>query len=508
MPGLARSNWLRGGLAVLVLVPLFGIGVLSAWFVEAERSALVAAREDAARIEADRIATALTKDIDGQVRTLANAVELTFRSDGPPALRSLLQGDPLLLLAVLHEADGERLFPPEQEMLIYVEQTYLAQARPALAEARQALADSDDTVWSGSIAGAANAIVACRRSADAGSVCLSVDRVTLQREADAILAGAAPSGIGPVRLAQPGDRATDGGSPDRTLSTPLPAPFAGMVLLAAYPGPTGMAWFGLLAVIAPILGICFGVGALLYWSQVNRETADRQRIEMLAQVSHDLRTPLTNFRLYATLMQKFRARDPELDRYCGVIEAETDRLSGLIDNALACARDGLPPASHTEMARPDALVRDIMNRYAPLVGDSNPVALSLAAEDEIRFDTQAFQQILINLVDNARKHAEGAALNVATSLRNDRLELRVSDSGPGLPAKVQSALFSAFARGSASVAGFGLGLAACRALARRAGGDIRYEHSQTGGVFTVTLPAERPNSAEPSAAEAAASCAS
>lgn len=493
---------------MLVLVPLFGIGVLSAWFVEADRSALVAAREDAARVEARRIATALVEATDSRIRALADAVEATARSAGSPALRNLTLNEPLLSVAVIHDAEGGRLFPPEQEMLIYAEQAYLSQIGPGLAEARRALPANEDTIWSGSVAGPANTVVACRRSADGGSICLAVDRGTLRQEADAFLVEAQPIGSNPVRLANPGDRAAEAGPQDRSLAIPLPAPFAGIVLLAVSPGPTGMAWFGLLAVIAPILGICIGVGALLYWSQVHRETADRQRIEMLAQVSHDLRTPLTNFRLYATLMQKFRARDPELDRYCSVIEAETDRLSGLIDNALACARDGLPPVSHTEKARPDALVRDIMSRYAPLVGDSSPVTLSLAADCESRFDTQAFQQILINLIDNARKHAAGAALNVATALRSGQLELRVSDSGPGLPADVRAALFSAFAPGSASVTGFGLGLAACRALARRAGGDIRYDHGDAGSVFTVTLPAETPEPPLPDPQEAAASCAS
>jgi signal transduction histidine kinase len=208
---------------------------------------------------------------------------------------------------------------------------------------------------------------------------------------------------------------------------------------------------------------------------------------MLAQVSHELRTPLANLKLYGSLVGQRRALDPNIQRYCDVIDVETDRLATLIDNALICARDGYVSRSTTQVANPDEMTQSVVERFSPLLNSAESIALDLTVDVAVRFDLAAYESILINLLDNARKHAHGTIIRVRTELRNDLLVLSVEDDGVGLPRDVREDLYTAFSSGPRRD-GFGLGLAACYAQVRAAGGDIQYYDGEPGARFVARLP--------------------
>ena len=111
-----------------------------------------------------------------------------------------------------------------------------------------------------------------------------------------------------------------------------------------------------------------------------------------------------------------------------------------------------------------------------------------ANEDELH-------RLAVNLLDNGLRHTpDGSEIKVAVERRNGDAVLEVSDDGPGIPAGMESQIFSRFVRGSgpadvAGDSGTGLGLAIVKAVATSHGGDVEAGPSPTGGArFTVTLP--------------------
>jgi signal transduction histidine kinase len=137
-------------------------------------------------------------------------------------------------------------------------------------------------------------------------------------------------------------------------------------------------------------------------------------------------------------------------------------------------------------------LRDLADRAQPALDRAGAV-LELDASADLRacFDRDALARILGNLLDNAEKYSRGAAdrsITLAARDLGDRVELVITDRGPGI--RDVSELFRPFARGVAddAPAGLGLGLTLSRSLARAMGGDLRYRPSEVGAVFVLELP--------------------
>ena len=501
----ASWTWLESGLVVLVLAPLLVIGVLSAWLLEAERAELAAERASSLHRDAAIVAGRIDSAIAATTLGLQDAVWQTYGTGGVIAARNVMLGEPLVRLATIHARDGQRLLPAEGAMLLNVEQTLLQRARTDLANARAGLDTSEGLAWSGNGLDRGGIVVACRRMPDASATCLALDadglRAFASERIDETFA-TGRIGLGPIETS-PSDPTRD----ETVASVALAPPFSGwgVTVAEAAPGTGSSTWLAL--VLGPIAAAVLAVGGIVFWTLSQRSAQSRRRIEMLAQVSHELRTPLANIGLYGELLARRGTRDPELERYCDVIEAEVERLARLVDNALVCARDGSPEASRTRTADPDALARGVIERLAPLLEGNGTVEQDLRVGQRLCFDVTAFERILINLLDNARKHAPGSRILVGTALDadpedGDFLVLVVADDGLGLASDLRRRLFTAFAGGRES-SGFGLGLAACRAMTDAAGGTIDCEPTEQGARFVVRLPVSEAE-AEPPRAPAAA----
>jgi len=207
-----------------------------------------------------------------------------------------------------------------------------------------------------------------------------------------------------------------------------------------------------------------------------RESAARieesaARMTLLTQLSHDLRTPLANLKLYAELIRR-KGEGPELARYCGVLSDEIDRLDALAGAALS--QGAAPAAYRLESADPGALARDIVARYHSLLAASGCSCEVFSAIDgERRFALQAFERILINLLDNARKYAPGR-IKVAVEENGGLLVLSVRDHGPGQAV-------------AAPQRSHGVGLSIVRELARANGGDFALSEAHPGFLARATL---------------------
>jgi two-component system, OmpR family, osmolarity sensor histidine kinase EnvZ len=208
----------------------------------------------------------------------------------------------------------------------------------------------------------------------------------------------------------------------------------------------------------------------------------QQRTEMLAGVSHDLRTPLTRLRLALAMMPPGDALGQDaIGQEVAGMTADIDEMDRLIASYLAFARgEGAEQATPTDLT---AMLEDVAagaRRAGARVSVAGPANLMLPLRPD------AVRRALTNLVDNARRHAKRVSLSVTR--RSERsVDVLVDDDGPGIPAAQREVLFRPFATGTAG--GTGLGLTIARDIVRAHGGEITLEQSPLGGLRArVHLP--------------------
>jgi signal transduction histidine kinase len=257
----------------------------------------------------------------------------------------------------------------------------------------------------------------------------------------------------------------------------------------------------LAAVLCLILLLAILGGGWLLLRDVQRSAVEaRTRTTFVANVSHELKTPLTTIRMYAELLGEGRAKDEaKRAHYLEVIVQESQRLTRLINNVLDFSR----LEQGRKRYRPEALDLSAETRRIVEAQGGRLQAAGLAVELEgaeapcpAFADRDAFEQALLNVLDNAAKYgAAGKRLCVRVAAGDDRARVSVCDWGPGVPAAHRSRLFQQFHRAddalTARQPGCGLGLSISRRLLRDQGGDLRYETAAGGGAcFVLELPVE------------------
>ena len=208
------------------------------------------------------------------------------------------------------------------------------------------------------------------------------------------------------------------------------------------------------------------------------QRAITQRTEMLAGVSHDLRTPLTRLRL-ALELQKDDPRAAEL-------KADVAAMERMIQGYIDFAR-----GEGSEQARPIDFVALIRALVAGLGQSGPPVTVALPEECMLPLRPDAMHRCLVNLIANARRYGKHVWVTVVES--NALVEVLVDDDGPGVPPADREAVFRPFFRLDSSrnpeTGGTGLGLAIARDVVRVHGGEIALEDSPHGGLRArVRLP--------------------
>jgi signal transduction histidine kinase len=214
-------------------------------------------------------------------------------------------------------------------------------------------------------------------------------------------------------------------------------------------------------------------------ASLERARAAEQRF--VADASHELRTPLTALRGNAAYVARHGADPAAL----ADIEADAARLSALLDDLLALAReDAAAPAA----GGPVELER-IARAAAAADADATVLIDADAAGLTVLGERPALERAVANLVQNARAHGPaGGRITVTISRDGERARLSVSDEGPGLGPDAAEQAFERFWRGPAAAGGgSGLGLAIVRAIAERHGGSASID----GARFTIELPALR-----------------
>jgi two-component system, OmpR family, sensor histidine kinase KdpD len=224
------------------------------------------------------------------------------------------------------------------------------------------------------------------------------------------------------------------------------------------------------------------------------QETDRLRTALLNSVSHDLRTPLASIKASASslLDREVRWSDAERDEFLTTINTEVDRLTRLVHNLLDMSRievGALDPrlveSSVAEVVGP--VVRRARSASRQQVDVDVPEELAPVLVDPVRLD-----QVLTNLLDNARGYAAASPVQVVARQLGDAIELRVVDHGPGIPGPERERVFDQFyrlKRGGRRPEGTGMGLAICRGIVQAHGGSLRVETTPGGGAtFVLTLP--------------------
>lgn len=257
--------------------------------------------------------------------------------------------------------------------------------------------------------------------------------------------------------------------------------------------------YTLLGVLIPA-GVALLVLGVTFYRESSREMRDAaQRVSFVNQVSHELKTPLTNIRLYAELLgATVDEEDATSRRNLSIIISESQRLSRLIGNVLTFGRQRqqrmvLRPVE----ACPDTLIREILQQFGPALADAGIAGtFSGGAPDPAMLDADAFGRILMNLISNVEKYAAaGGRVAVTSSREGDTLAVSVRDFGPGIPSGERERVFQPFHRVSNrltdGVAGTGIGLTISRHLARLHGGDLELLAAEPGALFRFTVHAPR-----------------
>jgi signal transduction histidine kinase len=225
-------------------------------------------------------------------------------------------------------------------------------------------------------------------------------------------------------------------------------------------------------------------------------TSLQDRIErdsrFAADLSHELRSPLTTLDASVELVEAYRDGLPREGQWAiDVLKFETKRFSGMVQDLLEISRIDAGAADLTLEDFPiDELVRHVVASHDSAI----PIHIAPSASDlVVKGDKRRLQRALANLLDNAEAHGGGPVL-VALEGRGSWVEVAVVDRGPGVVASEQERIFERFYRGAASgrrgsTSGTGLGLALVAEHARVHHGAVRIESPAEGGArFIIVLP--------------------
>lgn len=256
----------------------------------------------------------------------------------------------------------------------------------------------------------------------------------------------------------------------------------------------------------------FGVVALAF-VVLRLRTAhalSRMRSDFIAGISHEVRTPLAQVRMFAELLHSRRITAPEdVERSLRIIETEAQRLSVLLDDILDFSARAHPtspasPVAVNATARVHAVVRETLDAFAPLAAERGVrVVDAVDGDHSAAIDPAALRHVLTNLVANAAKYGPAnATVTVRAGCADGRVTICVDDEGSGVPAEERERIWLVFERGrripETHATGYGIGLAVVRELVTRVGGSTRVEDAPGGGArFVVELPAAAPDTRSP-----------
>ncbi len=392
----------------------------------------------------------------------------------------------------VHDHDGHVL--PLAIGTLETENEFMQRLGGAISTVRSELSDvsgpaiSKTGLWT--VGDTLISFIYCERDKDTRDICVVFDEITLDPVLEVALdAATAKIDDRLIVLRDPAGRALWSHGPtslSTSTITELTGSMRGWHMETSTPSSTHRGLLPLTAITVPLIGCWLILVWYMYRNQQARLMESAFRSEMTAKLSHDLRTPIANLRLYAELVSR-RADDEEaVRRYSAVLSAEIERLALLADNTIIYGRTAAPAPIRLDEAVPDAVLDATIERYQNLfAATGSTMEVSHNASRAGRFDRMGFERILINLLDNARKYAPGR-IEIATQEADGMLYLSVRDYGPGLDPASKDHLLTHSLSANRVKDGFGLGLVVVRELAEANGGKVVIEDKDPGVRLTAS----------------------
>jgi two-component system phosphate regulon sensor histidine kinase PhoR len=252
-----------------------------------------------------------------------------------------------------------------------------------------------------------------------------------------------------------------------------------------------------LAALVALAGV-----AIVVTASVKERRLAALKSDFVANVSHELKTPLSLVRMFGEMLLEGRVPSDEKRRqYLSIIVSESERLTALIENVLDFAKVERGKAAY-EFA--PGQVGEVVTRAVEVYryrAEREGMAVALRVADGLpaaSIDARALELAVINLLDNALKYAkDGGRVEVEVKAAGDRVEVRVADRGPGIEPDEQGRIFERFVRGrhaaETRARGSGIGLALVKHIAESHGGAVRVTSPLTedgrGCAFDIVIPA-------------------
>jgi len=241
------------------------------------------------------------------------------------------------------------------------------------------------------------------------------------------------------------------------------------------------------------------IGALIVLYDVTRiRRLEVVRRDFVANVSHELKTPVTSIKGFVETLLDGAMKDPlGAEKFLKIVLRQADRLSAIIDDLLALSRLEQETETRTIFLEQGSLINILREaiEVCSLKAGEKLVKIILDCSDELtaKINPALLEQAVINLVDNAVKYSdEGTVVKVSASKKEDRVVIEVNDQGPGIEKIHQSRIFERFYRvdkgRSRQLGGTGLGLSIVKHIALVHKGDVGVESTPgAGSTFSIYL---------------------
>ena len=288
--------------------------------------------------------------------------------------------------------------------------------------------------------------------------------------------------------------------PRIVLNRTLPAPFAFLratLSCDTIPPSAGRSTLNL-ALLALAGVIVAGLLAIHHSAKKVVDFSERQS-RFVSSVTHELKTPLTNIRMYIEMLEQGMARDTEREQaYFRIVQSEGARLSRLITNVLELSK--LEKKHHRpdlQAGTFDEVLKDVEGLMAePLRQAGFVLNCENSLTRQFRYDREIMVQVLINLIENSVKFGASSAVKaIAVRLREEgeRVRVEVADTGPGIPARDVKKIFNDFYRAENAVTsaagGTGIGLALVKRFVSLLGGRVSASNNPGPGcTISLDLP--------------------
>ena len=510
-------------LTALVALPIFSLGLFGLNAIQSELSSYKLHEREVATNRLNDLTSKITIKLLEIQAPLKTAI-VDIHQQGEWALRCTFQRvctqyeEQGLELIISYDNNGDQIYPPpEVTGQLYPENQALKKMASALYTARTALSEISVTqqqkgVWSTYISPEGHKLIYCwHGSALDYTFCAALKRNWLISKVTKIIKEGIPEkdthvfrlmNENETLIWQSREEATSTLTAQKQLQNPLyfwrlEVWQSANLAERSYP-------FTIMALTIPLIGLLISIAFILFKTQNEALAMADKRAAIAASVSHELRTPLANLQLYASLILTKAAKEEtetnkDIAKFANVISSETHRLSELDNNALTLTSGkGRGPRQKSKEI-PDHVITETISHLGPLLGENlSLITFDLNASTPVLLDRSALEQILVNLIDNARKYAPHQKINIRSRVEKNMLHLSVRDWGQNFRTHKLARLFTPFyQRKQSSTAadqpsGFGLGLAVCKELAEENNGSITCEAAHPGARFRVTLEVETP----------------